>query len=125
MEKLKITIDGRQFTDLEGLARHAAPALAEHSNIWWNGGLDSLDDILNHIAGELRIVWQHSDLSRHCLGHWAMVNWLADNLKYCHPTNVHSLAERLRQARLCEGPTLFEWLVEIIRSHEPVELVLE
>ena len=54
-----------------------------------------------------------------------MVNWLANNIKYCHPSNVPDEAERLLRARLGEGQTLFEWLVEIIQSHKAVELVLE
>lgn len=125
MDKLTVTFDGRQFTDFECFVQHVAPLLYDHADIWWNGDLDALDDILRRIPGDYRIVWRHSNLSRHCLGHWAMVNWLADNIKYCHPSNIPGVAERLQRARLGEGETLFEWLVEIIQSHSAVELVLE
>lgn len=125
MEELTITIDGGQFSDFECFIQHAANALFEHVDIWWNGDLDALDDILSSLPNECRILWRRSDLSRHCMGYWAMANWLATNIKYCHPSNIPDFAERLRKARLCEGQTLFDWLVQIIHDHENVQLVLE
>jgi hypothetical protein len=125
MEKLTITIDGQKFADFESFVRIAAEALSEHGDPWWNGNLDALDEILDSVPGTYRIVWERSDFSRHCLGHAAMVNWLIANLKYCHPSNVLAVAERLRKARLEEGPTLFDWLVEIIREHKQIELLLK
>lgn len=124
MDKLTITIDGTQFADFECFVRHAAIQFSAHTSAWWTGNLDMLDDILRDVPGEFQIVWLHSELSRHCLGHWAMVIWLTNNMKHCHPSNIPSRAESLIQARSDQGPTLFDFILEIIQRHKSVEVVL-
>ena len=37
----------------------------------------------------------------------------------CHPTNRDSVAADLAAAKAHSGPTVFDWLVEIIRDHGP------
>jgi hypothetical protein len=55
-----------------------------------------------------------------------MAEWLAGNLLRCHPDNRLSVQTRLDRAKQNAGPTLFDWLVEIIHeNHEFVQLTLE
>jgi hypothetical protein len=57
-----------------------------------------------------------------------MAKWLESRLasSNLHPSNVPSFQERLEVARRNEGPTMFDFLIEIIRGNaEHVELRLE
>lgn len=40
-------------------------------------------------------------------------------LERCHPANRESVRQRLAAARDGTGPTLFDWIVEIIKIHCP------
>jgi hypothetical protein len=79
---------------------------------WWGGG-------------EYALVWRNSDKSRIDLGHQAMAAWLEENSRRCHVLNRPSVLQRLNRAQRKQGPTLFDWLVEIIHGNEHVELRLE
>jgi hypothetical protein len=125
MDKPTIILDGRLFSDFEGFVTVVNDGFAGKVDWTWNGNLDAFDDLLWQVEGEHRIVWSHAELSCERLGYEAMVEWLTGNLQRCHPDNATSVAERLRRARIGEGPTLFEWLVEIIRSYPQFELMLE
>jgi len=54
-------------------------------------------------------------------------------LTRCHPTNRNEVAPDLAQAQAKQGPTVFDWIVELIRDHGPgspgeadrVELLLD
>ena len=37
----------------------------------------------------------------------------------CHSSNVPSIEQKLKDAMAGNGPTVFDWLVEIIRDHDP------
>src|SRR5262249_17967127 len=121
---LTITIDGRRFTDFEGFVAEAKEAFSGKVDWLWNGNLDAFDTLLDEVEGRYGLVWPRADLSRHCLGHQSMIRWRAGSIQRCHPDNIMAVAERLRLARLGQGPTLFDWLVEIIRGHGQVELFL-
>jgi hypothetical protein len=115
MEDKTIILDGQHFTDFEGFVAEVMEAFSGKVDWLWNGNLDTFETLLDEVEGKYCLVWNRADLSRHCLGHQAMVRWLANNIQRCHPDNIMAVAERLRLTRLGQGPTLFDWLVEIIR----------
>lgn len=45
-------------------------------------------------------------------------------LKTCHPTNIKSVKDDLYLAQQHKGQTLFELIVDIIRTHQHIELDL-
>ncbi len=65
-----------------------------------------------------------SEESREALGYPETIRQLEIRLARCHPLNRELVAQQLAQARRRQGPTVFDWLVEIIREFEEVELQL-
>jgi len=88
--------------------------------------LDALNDILSWPDEAYTLVWKNSSLSRQLLGHDSIANKLEQLLQTCHPSNVLEITERLGKAKKGEGPTMFDWLIEIINENKPfVRLQLE
>jgi len=58
---------------------------------------------------------------------------LRKRLVTCHPENVATITRDLGKAESCEGTTVFDWLVEIIKNHgcggseqeDNIELILD
>lgn len=89
--------------------------------------LDSFDDCLYGGFGTpetFTIQWLSSDVSKRFLGYEETVRQLEKRLAECHPSARESIEEQLVQAKLRQGPTVFDWLVDIIRAHENVRLDL-
>ena len=89
----------------------------------WQGNLDAFDDILSGgfgtPEGGFVLRWLHSERSRQVLGYEATVARLQQLIASCHPTNRLHLLSALDMAKRRTGPTLFDELVEIIRTHGP------
>ena len=91
----------------------------------WSGNMDAFDDYLSWPTEPqytLRIL--SSNTCREALGHQAYVGWLEDVLEKCHPSNRTAIRRRLNDARLGDGPTLFDFLLEIVHSNPHVSLEL-
>jgi hypothetical protein len=120
-----VTIDGARFVDFHGFVDEFNRTYVRQFNAIWNGNLDAFNDYLDWLDGEYTLVWLNAEESGRNLGHAEMVRWLAGNIQTCHPDNIMDVATRIRDARLGLGPTLFDWLVQIIREDHPqVELRL-
>lgn len=69
-DKPTIMIDGAAFSDLEGFYDEIESKLVGEAE--WERTLDGLDEVLSSppapLPAELRVVWEHSDLSRRQLG---------------------------------------------------------
>lgn len=139
MDKRIVEIDGTRFRSLGGFYREISRKVIPGAV--WGRGLDAFNDILRGGFGTpdegFVLRWKHSAISRDRLGYSATVRlwrwrWyrLLLNLRFEQARHV---AERLARAKRCEGPTLFDTLVEIIRQHGPggvesedgVELILD
>ena len=129
MSKRERIIDGNRFPTLEGF-------YAEAGRVGLRAGkLDAFNDVLLrrfHPPNGFVLVWKHASLSRARLDHAETARVLQRRLKRCDPTARESVAEKKASAERGEGPTVFDWLVEIIQEHgdngsEPdgVELVLD
>ncbi|WP_326835987.1 barstar family protein [Amycolatopsis rhabdoformis] len=115
-----LVVDGSRFTDFAGFAREFSKLLDDYE---WRGNLDAFNDLLRGgfgtPDGDWILRWRHSDLSRRALGHEATVLRLTGLLRTCHPTNRAAFSARIEAAERGEGPTLFDEIVDVIRSHGP------
>jgi hypothetical protein len=119
-------IDGERFDDFAGFVDEFNRVFCSRFDATWNGNLDAFHDYLNWPERRYRLVWSHSERSRRRLGYREMERWIADCLRTCHPTGVAQFKERLAAAQRCDGPTMFDTLVEIIRENgDWAELRLE
>jgi RNAse (barnase) inhibitor barstar len=128
-------IDGRRFSTLEGFYDEIGRVLIPGAE--WGRNLDALNDILRGGFGTpdggFVLRWLNSDLSRERLGYVETVRELERRLLKCHPASRAAVARDLEHARGGEGPTVYDWLIEILRVHadggpegeDGVELVLE
>jgi RNAse (barnase) inhibitor barstar len=135
MAKLVYEIDGRDFSTLEEFYAVISRVLIPGAG--WGHNLDAFNDILRGgfgtPEGGFVLQWKNSDLSRERLGYSETVRQLEQRLSRCHPLNQQHVSEDLRRAKEGAGPTVFDWLVEIIHIHgaggaeeeDVVELVLE
>lgn len=74
--------------------------------------------------GNFHFVWQYSGESRLALGYEVTVRQLEDRLEHCHPDHKSRVRSELERAIASEGPTVFDWLVEIF-EFRGVKLELE
>jgi RNAse (barnase) inhibitor barstar len=115
-------IDGSEFSTLEEFAEHFNSHVLMGS-YRWRGNLDAFNDILHGGFGTpeegFRLIWEHSDLSRERLGHLETSRQLEFRQRHCHPSNRGAVAEQLQDAKDSKGPTVFEWIVEIIHDLGP------
>ena len=127
-------IDGSRLTTLEEFFEQVSTVLIPGAD--WGRNLDAFNDVLRGgfgtPEGGFVLRWTNSRLSRQRLGYSETVRQLERRLQRCHPSNRPHVARDLEAARRGEGPTVFDWLVEIISVHsiggteaeDGVELVL-
>ena len=88
---------------------------------YWGKNLDAFNDILcwplHDNPERYVLVWKNSKVSRTRLNHLEAERQLERRLKHCHPLSRVLVAEELARASRCEGPTVYDWLVEIIQDH--------
>jgi RNAse (barnase) inhibitor barstar len=116
-----LTIDGSRFHDLEGFYTEVSTHLIPGAD--WGRNLDAFNDILRGgfgtPEGGFTLRWVNAQTSRVALGYAETVCWLEKKKLRCHPQNLSSVEEDLQCARRGEGLTLFDILLEIIRTHGP------
>jgi hypothetical protein len=112
-------INGRDFSTLEEFFDVVSRVLIPGAE--WGHNLDAFNDILRGgfgtPEGGFVLRWVNSALSRERLGHAETVRQLEDHLRCCHPTSRSLVRAELQRARQGLGPTVFDWLVEIIEIH--------
>jgi hypothetical protein len=95
---------------------------------YWHGDLDVFDDIIDwpNDGEPYALVWWESEAARSQLGHQAMACWLRNKLGHCLPDAParNEWQRKLEDAERGRGPTLFDWLVEIVQEHPQIELRL-
>ena len=111
-----IEIDGSRFDDLDGFfeefGARAIPGMP------WGRNLDALNDVLGGGFGTpddgFALIWRNSNLSRRRLGHGAMARRLEERGSRYRSVRTE---QELEAARTGKGPTLFDAVVELVRSH--------
>lgn len=134
MDKPKFILDGNDFKTLEEFYDEISSIFSLPS--WWGRNLDALNDVLRSDfmpeQGYI-LIWKNSHLSKQFLGHEETVRQLTKRLEKCHPDNVLSIQKQINEAKQQIGPTVFDWLVRVIRDHclggneeeDNAELILE
>ena len=132
--KKTYTINGTRFFTLEEFYQEINDILV--LDVYWGHNLDAFHDILGGGFGTPEegfiLIWHHTTLSKERLGYPETVRQLQKRLKKCHPASREHISALMEQAKREEGPTVFDWLVEIINGHTPdgdyavsgVELIL-
>jgi RNAse (barnase) inhibitor barstar len=127
-------IDGVRFSTLEEFYEEISRVLIPGAG--WGHNLDAFNDILRGgfgtPEGGFVLRWANAEVSRERLGHAETVRQLERHLQECHPSGRPSVRRDLEQAKRGEGPTVFDWLLDIITDHasggsqeeDGVELVL-
>jgi hypothetical protein len=127
--KPSYTIDGLACCDF-------ASAVSEFNRVfgrwwgdsYWDGNLDVFNDIIDwpNDYGSYTLIWSESESARAHLGHQAMTGWLRSKLDECVPGAPawDEWQRGLADAELGKGPSMFDWLVEIISTHPQIELRL-
>lgn len=114
-------IDGVRTISLEAFYDEISEILIPGAE--WGRNLDAFNDILRGGFGTpedgFRIRWSNSADAKKHLGYKETVRQLEIRLQKCHPTNREKVRAELAAAKECRGPTVFDWLVEIIRHHGP------
>jgi RNAse (barnase) inhibitor barstar len=128
-------LDGTKIGSLEAFYEAISCTLIPGAG--WGRNLDAFNDILRGGFGTpeegFTLRWVHSDIAREQLGYPETVRQLELRLERCHPDNRDDVRRELEKARNGTGPTVFDWLEEIIGYHGPggdeaesnVRLVLE
>jgi RNAse (barnase) inhibitor barstar len=131
---VRYQIDASRFTTLEGFFEEIGRVLIPDRV--WGHNLDAFNDILRGGFGTpaegFTIEWRSHTLSRERLGYEETIRQLKRRLEKCHPQNRDSVSTDLTLAQSHVGPTVFDWLIEIIRRHgaegeegkDGVELIL-
>ena len=129
MTKRIYILDGNNFSTLEEFWEEIGYVLMGIRNAHWGRNLDAFRDILCGGWGTpdegFILVWKNSALSRERLGYPETIRQLEKRLQICHPTAREITKTKIELAKQNKGTTVFDWLVEIIREEESVELRLE
>ena len=114
-------IDGSRFSTLDGFYDEITRVLELPSHCGHN--VDAFDDVLQGGFGTpddgFTIRWKNHLLSKERLGYPETARQLELRLQQCHPANRAIVSRELENARSQQGPTAFDWLVEVIRDHGP------
>jgi RNAse (barnase) inhibitor barstar len=119
IHSMRYQIDGSRFSTLEEFYEEVSQVLIPGES--WGRNLDAFNDILRGGFGTppdgFTIHWRNHALSKQRLGYDETVHQLEIRLGICHPSNRDNLLLDLERARVHQGPTVFDWLGEIIRIH--------
>lgn len=120
--KKMTVINGGHFLDLEGFYEEVSKLFMKDED-WKVGTLDGFDDILYGV--ETDITWKHSQKSKEDLGLDLTKEFYENKIKQGKPFNVQLIQQKLDELIAGKGQTLFEVLIEIIESHQKIELILD
>ena len=120
MGKTTYEINGQDFSTLDEFYDVISRVLIP--GVDWGRNLDAFNDILRGDYGTPQggfvLRWINSELSRERLGYLETIRFLERRLKESDPDYDFIIAE-IEMAREGFGPTVFDWLIEIIRVHGP------
>lgn len=131
MCKKEIVINGNNFNGIEQFYIEIAKKLSK--DLTWNTchNLDVFSDLLRggfgiHEYGEpITILWENSSKSKSDLGFNATVQYYKNILMECHISNIDNIKSLLENAENEKGDTLFDIIIETIKEHNHIELILK
>lgn len=128
-------IDGAKCRTLEDFYEEISRVVIPGT--YWGHNLDAFNDILRGGFGTpedgFTFHWHNHMEAKRCLGFPETIRQLEIRAKRCHPSNLPLVEQHIAEAKSGTGPTVFDWLVDIIRDHGPggeqssdgVDLVLD
>jgi RNAse (barnase) inhibitor barstar len=121
-------IDGIRITTLEDFYDAIGEAVNGPGG-YFGRNLDALNDCLRGGFGtpddeDITFVWTDSEHARRNLGYPETIRQLELRLARCHPTNRDHVRAELDRAAHGEGPTVFDWIIEIFQDQQ-VTLTLQ
>lgn len=113
-------IDGTQTVSLEAFFDQFGSAALSGP---WGKNLNAFNDVLRGGFGTpdegFILRWIDSAKSKELLGYPETVRQLELRLERCHPDNRENVRRNISDARRGVGPTVFDWLIDIISVHGP------
>ena len=131
MSSQTIIIDGNSFSSLDTFYDEVEKILTHNIEFKTGRNLDAFNDLLRGGFGiheyekPIKIIWKNSLKSKKDLSFDETIKYLNNKLKTCHPSYAKSVTDELEEASKQKGQTLFELIVEIIKSHKYIELELK
>jgi len=116
------SINGGHFSDLEGFYNEVSELFMKDED-WKVGTLDGFDDILYGVDSD--ITWKDSEKSKEDLGFDLTKEFYENKIRIGKPFNVELIQQKLDDLIDGKGQTLFEILVEILKSHQNINLILD
>ncbi len=129
--KLEVTIDSNNFSNLSEFYDEIESKLTK--GLTWKIGrnLNAFNDVLHGGFGvhdydeEFTLIWKHSKQSIEDLGYTETLLLLNNVLLNCHPSNSQRVKDEISLCESGNGPTLYETILEIIKDHNHVTLILD
>lgn len=115
-------INGSHFSNLEDFYEEISQLFMKNED-WKVGTLDGFDNILYGV--ETDITWKNSQKSKKDLGFELTKEFYENKIKIGKPFNVALIQQKLDELIDGNGQTLFEILIEIIKSHKNITLILD
>lgn len=130
MSKKEIIIEGSRFNDVEGFYTEVDKVFTK--DLSWKTGhnLDAFNDLLLggfgvYEYGEpITIIWENANKSKEDLGYNATVIHYESMLMKCHQTNIDNVKVLLESAKQEKGDTIFDIIIQIIKEHDEIEIML-
>jgi RNAse (barnase) inhibitor barstar len=122
LNKKMTVINGGHFSNLEGFYDEVSQLFMTNED-WKIGTLDGFDDILYGFHGE--IIWKYSQKSKEDLGFDVTKEFYKNKIETGKHFNVKLIQQKLDELTSGRGQTLFEILIEIIKSHKSIQLILD
>lgn len=131
MYRKEIIINGNNFGNADGFRNEINRVLTK--DLTWRKwhNLNAFNDFLRggfgvHEYGEpITIIWEHSSKSKNDLGYNVTIKYYENMLTRCHPTNINKVHALLENAKHKKGDTLFDIIIQIIKEHDEIELILK
>ncbi len=112
-------IDGLRFHSLEGFFAEVGRVLIPGAQ--WGNNLFTFNEILGGGFGTPEdgfiLRWDNADISQQRLAYPETVRQLEKRLETCDANSAPAIERLLAEARQWRDATVFDWVVEIIRSH--------
>lgn len=113
-------IDGRRTVSLSAFFEEFENVALDTK---WGRNLDAFNDVLRGGFGTpdggFTLRWTHSTEAKQFLGYPETIRQLQLRLEKCHPDNRAHVRSELERAMGGVGPTVFDWLMQILAIHGP------
>lgn len=129
--KKEIIIDGNNFSTLEEFYNEVDRKFTKELDFKTGHNLNAFSDILTGGFGvheyeeSIKVIWSNAQKSEINFGWDATIEFLNNKIKTCHSSDIDVVKEDIKRAEKHLGDTLYHCLVNIILTHEHIELIIQ